>query len=497
LILSDPVLLDAVRARIASGDDSAARAWREESAKLAEAYSAMDDEYMRARAADVRDIAARVLRALSGESQARKIQPEPPAILLTGELLPSEAIACDPRSVLGVLASAGSATAHAAILMRTLGIPMVVGASRLSSAPLKPDSLVAMDGTSGEVWIDPTETELREIRARQQSLLERRAAWEAGKHEPALTRDGERVEVLANVGNVADAVQARENGAEGVGLLRTEFVYLGQKQMPTEDQQTASLLAVLAALGAGPVVIRTPDVGADKPLPWLPTSEEHNPFLGVRGLRLSFRYPEFFRSNLRAILRAGLERDVWIMFPMVTSPEEMLRAREFAEAAHDALAAEGVPHLWPVKLGMMVEVPAAALMADRFARIADFFSIGTNDLTQYILACERGNADLESLQDAAHPAVLRAIHHICVDALAADCHVSVCGDAASDPVAAALMVGAGVRSLSVRANQVGAIKAQVRRYSAAELTRLAEMAMHSDNGAAARKLAASFLEKEG
>jgi phosphoenolpyruvate-protein kinase (PTS system EI component) len=310
-----------------------------------------------------------------------------------------------------------------------------------------------------------------------------------------------RVEVLANVGNVADAVQARENGAEGVGLLRTEFVYLGQKQMPTEDQQTASLTAVLAALGTGPVVIRTPDVGADKPLAWLPAAEEHNPFLGVRGLRLSFRYPEFFRSNLRAILRAGLmngaARDVWIMFPMVTSPEEMLRAREFAEAAHDALAVEGVPHLWPVKLGMMVEVPAAALMAGRFARIADFFSIGTNDLTQYILACERGNADLESLQDAAHPAVLRAIHHICVEASAAACHVSVCGDAASDPVAAALMVGAGVRSLSVRANQVGAIKAQVRRFSATELQRLAEMAMQSDNGAAARKLAASFLEKEG
>jgi phosphocarrier protein FPr len=501
LILSDPVLLDAVRARIASGDDSAARAWREESAKLAEAYSAMDDEYMRARAADVRDIAARVLRSLSGDSQALKIQPEPPAILLTGELLPSEAIACDPRHVLGVLASAGSATAHAAILMRTLGIPMVVGASRFSSAPLKADSLVAMDGTSGEVWIDPSETELREIRARQQALLERRAAWEAGKHEAAITRDGVRVEVLANVGNVADAVQARENGAEGVGLLRTEFVYLGQKQMPTEDQQTAALSAVLAALGPGPVVIRTPDVGADKPLAWLPAAEEHNPFLGVRGLRLSFRYPEFFRSNLRAILRAGVvngaERDVWIMFPMVTSPEEMMRAREFAEEAHNALTAEGVPHLWPVKLGMMVEVPAAALMADRFARIADFFSIGTNDLTQYILACERGNADLESLQDAAHPAVLRAIHHICVEASAAACHVSVCGDAASDPVAAALMVGAGVRSLSVRANQVGAIKAQVRRHSAAELQRLAEMAMQSDNGAAARKLVTSFLEKEG
>ena len=509
MILSDPVLLDAVRARVSSGEASASRAWREESAKLAEAYSAMDDEYMRARAADVQDIAARLARAIAGDGGTLRIQPEPPAILLTGELLPSEAIACDPKHVLGVLASAGSATAHAAILMRTLGIPMVVGASVAESGALRPDSLVAMDGASGEVWVDPTEAELRTIRARQQALLERQAALDAGKHEPAFTRDGVRIEVLANVGNAADAVQARENGAEGVGLLRTEFVYLGQKQMPTEDEQTASLAAVLAELGTGPVVIRTPDVGADKPLAYLPTAEEHNPFLGVRGVRLSFRYPEFFRSNLKAILRAavgdgaggddagGAGRDVWIMFPMVTSPEEMQRAREFAEEAHAALEAAGVAHRWPVKLGMMVEVPAAALLAERFAEVADFFSIGTNDLTQYILASERGNADLSSLQDAAHPAVLRAIQHICRDADAAGCHVSVCGDAASDPVTAALMVGAGVRSLSVRANRVGAIKAQVRGFSAVELRALAEDAMKADNGAEVRKLAAAFVRHGG
>jgi phosphocarrier protein FPr len=509
MILSDPVLLDAVRARVSSGEVSASRAWREESAKLAEAYSAMDDEYMRARAADVRDIALRLARAIAGDGGTLRIQPEPPAILLTGELLPSEAMACDPKHVLGVLASAGSATAHAAILMRTLGIPMVVGASVAESGALRADSVVALDGGSGEVWVDPTEAELRTIRARQQALRARQALLDAGKHEPAITSDGVRIEVLANVGNAADAVQTRENGAEGVGLLRTEFVYLGQKQMPTEDEQTASLAAVLAELGAGPVVIRTPDVGADKPLAYLPTAEEHNPFLGVRGVRLSFRYPEFFRSNLKAILRAGLgddaageaaggaARDVWIMFPMVTSPEEMQRAREFAEEAHAALEAEGVAHRWPVKLGMMVEVPAAALLAERFAKLADFFSIGTNDLTQYILASERGNADLSSLQDAAHPAVLRAIQQICRDADAAGCHVSVCGDAASDSVTAALMVGAGVRSLSVRANQVGAIKAQVRGFSAVELRALAEDAMKADNGAEVRKLAAAFLRQGG
>jgi phosphocarrier protein FPr len=497
LILSDPVLLDAVHTLILSGSASASRAWREESEKLSSAYAAMDDEYMRARAADVRDISMRVLRAIAGETSSRKIQPDPPAVLLTGELLPSEAIACDPKHVLGVLASAGSATAHAAILIRTLGIPMVVGASSLASMPLGPDALVAIDGSTGEVWLNPSDSELAMLRSRQQALQQRRAAWEAGKREPAISRDGVKIEVLANVGNLSDASQASENGAEGVGLLRTEFVYLGMKDMPSEDQQTASLAAVLAPLGAGPVVIRTPDVGADKPLPYLPAAEEHNPFLGVRGLRLSFRHPEFFRSNLRAILRAGLTHDIWIMFPMVTSPEEIQRAREFAESAHASLAAEGIEHRWPVKLGMMVEVPSAALMADKFARIADFFSIGTNDLTQYVLATERGNADLESLQDAAHPAVLRTIQRICMAAEPEECHVSVCGDAASDPVAAALMIGAGVRSLSVRANQVAAIKAQVRRYSISALQDLTAKALDLRNGAEVRSLAAELLKNEG
>jgi phosphocarrier protein FPr len=496
LILSDPVLLDEVRSKVSAGKVSAAMAWREQSASLAAAYSEMEDEYMRARAADIRDISVRVQRAIAGESQVSRIHPDPPAILLTSELLPSEASACDPERVLGVIASAGSATSHAAILMRTLGIPMVVGAKGVSSLALGIDALVALDGSSGQVWVNPAEADLVSIRQRKQALIDKRELLERDKHEPAFTRDQVRIEILANVGNAADAVQANKNGAEGVGLLRTEFVYLANKQMPTEDQQTASLAAVLTGLGPGPVVIRTPDVGADKPLSYLPTAAEHNPFLGVRGLRLSFRHPEFFLSNLKAILRAGIAHDVWIMFPMVTSPEEMQKARSFAEEAHAILEHEHVAHRWPVKLGMMVEVPAAAMLAERFAKLADFFSIGTNDLTQYVLATERGNADLDSLQDTVHPAVLRTIQHICEEADAVGCHVSVCGDAASDPVAATLMIGVGVRSLSVRPNQVAAIKAQARKLSIVELSQLTKEAMNLDNSAEVRKLAAGFMRKE-
>lgn len=490
LVLGDPVLLDAVDARLRAGRCSAAAAWRLETEALAASYRAMEDEYLRARAADLNDIAARVLRVLAGKGGALRIQPDPPAILLAGELLPSEAMACDPAAVLGVVANAGSPTAHAAIIIRSLGIPMIVDPS-LDFAKLAPDALVAFDGGSGEIWVDPQPGQLAMIEARRSAFLAARAAFESAKMTPAATSDGQSVEILANVGNASESARACENGAEGVGLLRTEFLYLGLEDQPDEDAQTRSLAAVLAPLGGGAVVIRTPDVGADKPLAFMPTPVEHNPFLGVRGLRLSLRHPDFFASNLRAILRAGVDRDVWIMFPMVTLPEEMRQARACAESAHQDLEKAGVAHRWPVKLGMMVEVPAAAMMIERFVGLADFFSVGTNDLTQYILAAERGNGDLDVLQDAAHPAVLRAIHEICEKA--AGRHVSICGDAASDPLCAALMIGAGVRSLSVRPNQVAAIKAQVRMFSAEALRRLAKDAMARDGAAEVRLFAKKEL----
>lgn len=489
LILRDPVLLDAVRASIAQGRIAAARAWRQECDKLAGSYAAMEDEYMRARAADVRDLALRVLRVLAGSGQPLTIAPDPPAVLLTTELLPSEAMACDPAHVLGVVASAGSATAHAAILLRSRGIPMVVGATQIDASKLLPETVLALDGGTGEVWIDPSEEQQQMIRARQQAQVATRAAFQAARHQPAIMRDGQRIEVLANVSSANEARAATENGAEGIGLLRTEFVYLDQKQMPSEDEQTEALECVLRAAGPGPVVVRTPDVGADKPLSWLPAPAEHNPFLGVRGLRLSLLHPEFFRSNLRAILRAGRDCDLWIMVPMVSMPEEMRQARAYAVAAHEALTEQGIAHRWPVKLGMMVEVPSAALEASRFAAVADFFSIGTNDLTQYVMAAERGNAGVASLQDAAHPAVLRTIQAICRAAADSACHVSVCGDAASEIVTAALLVGLGVRSLSVRANQVAAIKAQLRQMSLAELEELAIRALGMDSGAEVRAAA--------
>ncbi|HVI49716.1 MAG TPA: phosphoenolpyruvate--protein phosphotransferase [Candidatus Sulfotelmatobacter sp.] len=489
LMLSDPALLEPVRARLQSGGESALSAWRAESLAVADAYAAMEDAYLKARAADLRDIAGRVMRALAGESQQAKIAPNPPAVLLTDELLPSEAMACQPGAVLGILARHGSPTAHAAILARTLGIPMVVGVP----ADVAKAAFVGLDGASGELWVDPSDEERSMIEGRRIALADERAAFDALKQQPAVTLDGQSIEVLANVGNAADAADAKENGAEGVGLLRTEFVYLPYKTMPSEDEQVRSLAAVLAPLGNGPVVVRTPDIGADKPAAFMPSGNEQNPFLGVRGVRLSLRNADFFSSNLRAILRAGQGRDLWIMLPMVTDPDELAEARHLLMQAHAALDQRGAAHAWPVRLGMMVEVPAAALMADGFARQADFFSIGTNDLTQYILAAERGNGDLARWQDAAHPAVLRVIRDICAQADARDCHVSVCGDAASDPIAAALLIGAGVRSLSVRPNQIAAIKARIRQWSQTGLADLARHAMAQEDAVSVRAFASKAL----
>lgn len=459
LILEDPAVLEPVRSRILSGEASAAEAWHQAAHAVADQYAALDDAYLQARAADLRDIAGRVLRALSGDSAPGIIAPEPPAILLVDELLPSEALACRPGAVLGILARRGSPTAHAAILIRGLGIPMIVGVppERVAGA-----AEIAMDGAEARLWIDPSQQDRTAIAARQAAQQEALAADRAAAALPARTRDGSVIEVLANVANAADAQAARADSADGVGLLRTEFAYQSFAAVPSEDQQAAALTAIVAPLGDGPLVIRTPDIGADKPAPYMPPRHEQNPFLGVRGLRLSLRDPDFFASNLCAILRAGLGRDLWIMLPMVTLPDEVTQARALLDAAHESLQARAIPHAWPVRLGMMVEVPAAALTIDSFLDKVDFLSVGTNDLTQYLLAAERGNADLTRFQDATHPAVLRVLEDLSRRADAAGCHLSVCGDAASDPAAALLLAQAGIRSFSVRPNRVAPLKARIR-----------------------------------
>jgi phosphocarrier protein FPr len=493
LILVDPVVLTKVESLLDSGEFSAARAWTTVTGELATQYKAMDDPYLRERASDIRDIANRVLRRVQGvESQTRISLPRP-GILFTEELLPSEASACDPGTVLGVIAAKGSTTSHSAIILRTLGIPMVVGATGISKADV--GRTVALDGATGEVWIDPDEQSIAKLKKRQQLQLEYKNRVAAARFQAAVTLDDTRVEVLANVGNAREAAIAAENGADGVGLLRTEFLFGSCKEAPSEEEQVRALREIYAAI-AGPVIVRTLDVGADKPLAFLPQSEERNPFLGVRGIRLSLRSPELFLPHLRAILRSGRGHEIRIMFPMISGAEEARQALRLVSHAHEQLREAGIAHAWPVQCGAMIEVPSAALCSEELAEELDFFSIGTNDLTQYTMAAERGNAELAHLQEALHPAVLRLIKVVVEAAGKRGRHVSVCGDAASDPLAAAIFVGLGICSLSVRPKQAAEIKEVFRKVHLAQLKTIAGEAVYCRDAAAVRSLIEHYLNAD-
>ena len=492
LILADAVLMTKLRSLLEQDRLSATRAWKTVTDQLAAQYEAMVDPYLRERAVDVRDIARRVLRQIKGGESQTRISFPSPGILFTDELLPSEATVCDPSMVLGVITAKGSATSHSAIILRTMGIPMVVGATCIGQADI--GRTVALDGSTGEVWIDPDEQTIAKLKSRQEVQLQRKNRAAAARSQAAVTLDGTRIEVLANVGNVREAAAAAENGADGVGLLRTEFLFASRTQAPSEDEQVRALREIYASI-AGLVIVRTLDVGADKPLAFLRQPEEHNPYLGVRGIRLSFQSPDLFLTHLRAILRSGAEHEIWVMFPMISLVDEAQQALRLLKQAHEQLREERVSHAWPVKRGVMIEVPSAALVSEQLAEDLDFFSIGTNDLTQYTMAAERGNAELAQLQDALHPAVLRLMKAVVEGAKKRNRHVSVCGDAASDPLAAAIFAGLGIRSLSVRPRRVAEIKGLFRELYLAELKAIASEAVICKDAAAVRSLIGHYIDR--
>ena len=484
LILTDPLLRERLTSRLARSRTSAARAWMEETEKLAAEYQSIADLYLRERSADIRDIARRVLQKLGAVEHAR-LSFDRPCILFTNELLPSEAAECDPAMVLGVITREGSPTSHGTIVLRSLGIPAVLGATGIDEHAA--EKTVAMDGATGEIWIEPDLQTLSRLKVKRAEFLERERQAKAERLQPSSTLDGKRVEILGNVGNAADARTAAENGAQGIGLLRTELLFMQHKSAPAEQEQISSLRKVFSQ-ATGPIVVRTLDIGADKPLPFLPQKEEHNPYLGLRGLRLCLQNPEFFLTHLRAILQSGVGHDISLMFPMVSTLGEVNEALELLDRAHNELARKGCLHLWPIKRGAMIEVPAAALMSRWLAERLEFFSIGTNDLTQYVMAAERGNTSVAALQDSLHPAVLQVIEAVIEGAKTHERHVSVCGDAASDPVSAMIFVGLGAHSLSVRPKQVPEIKSLFRNFRMADLGRLADRSLRCSDAEQVRAL---------
>ncbi len=489
LILQDPTLLEETRARIFDQNENALRAWHTVIQTTAQGYQALSDPYLQSRATDVEDVGRQVLFCLADKTITMPLTFEQPIILFADDLTPTETSQLDMNLVLGIITRGGGPTSHSAILARALGIPAVAGTGALlEHAPN--NTLVGIDGSSGKIWVNPTPEQLIELQTQREAWLTRRARLKEESQSPAVTQDGQRIEVFANLGGIADAQAAIEHGAEGCGLLRTEFLFLTRETAPSEEEQYLLLRPIYEAMGPNrPVTTRTLDVGGDKPLPYIQLPQEPNPFLGVRALRLSLTRPDLFLPQLRAILRAANGLPCRIMFPMVADIEEIRQARLWLEQAHNELTQQNIPHAWPVEMGIMVEIPSAALLSPLLAREVDFFSIGTNDLTQYTLAAERGSPSLAHLADGLHPAVLHLIKIVTEAAHSAGKWTGICGELGGDPEAVPVLVGLGVDELSLNPAGIPRVKSIIRNLTLDLAHSLAERALTCATSAEVRELA--------
>jgi multiphosphoryl transfer protein len=469
LMLEDDELIEPARRGIFEEGKNASRAWDDAIKENVMAFRQLDNEYLAARSEDVEAIGADVLRLLEGAS-AVSLHIDEPGVVVARELAPADTAGLDPEFVQGFVTATGGPTSHSAILARALGVPAVVGAGEAVMTIRHGERLI-LDGDHGIVLVDPDDDVQADYRSRiaERNLELDRAR--AAARDSAVTTDGTVIEVAANIGAPEDVARALESGADAIGLLRTEFLYLDRTAAPSEEEQFTTLRAIAEDMDGKPVIIRTLDAGADKPLPFLQQASEDNPFLGMRGIRLSLANRELVRAQLRAIARVATEFPVKVMFPMVTNIDEFLEARELLETETRAGAGGRVA------TGIMVEVPAAALSAAVFAPAVDFFSIGTNDLTQYTVAADRGNAGVAGLADGLHPAVLRLIAEVTEHAARHDKWVGVCGELAGDPTATPILVGLGVNELSMSAPSIPLVKAAIRDLNLSSARELARHAL--------------------
>ncbi len=449
---------------------SAGWAWQQVIETRVTSLQQVHNERLAARATDFHDVGQRVLRVLTGTEQSEGQLPAEPVILVADELTPSDTARLDPKRVLGFCTAGGGPTSHTAIIARSLDIPAVVGAGA-AILEVTDGITCILDGSTGQLYVEPSEADLESGREFQKDMERRRDAEYETRYQPALLTDGHRVEVVANIAKAAEAAEAVNAGAEGVGLLRTEFLFLERDTPPSEEEQFVAYLEMVRALNGLPLVIRTLDIGGDKVVPYLSLPKEDNPFLGVRGIRLCLRKPELFIPQLRAIYRVSTLGPVKIMFPMVATLEELRAAKQAAEQVRQELGAA------PVEIGIMVEVPSTVMMAAEFAQEVDFFSVGTNDLTQYVLATDRMHPALAKNVDSLHPAVLRMIDQTVRAAQAAGKWVGVCGGIAGDPRGALILAGLGVTELSMSVPSVAAVKARLRQESLVRVQALARKAL--------------------
>ncbi len=492
-MLDGSSLISETISRIEAGN-WAPGALRETINKYVKVFTDMEDPYLRERASDIRDIGRRLLMRLQLDSGDSRQIPE--QTILVGQEVSASQLAEIPRErLVGVVSARGSGSSHVAILARALGVPAVMGVGDVPISRLEGRRLI-VDGYSGRIYVDPSQAVRREYRRVLREEAELSAELRALKDLPAETPDGHRVRLLANTGLMSDINTALDAGCDGIGLHRTEFPFMIRDRFPGEEEQAAIYRQVLAPFGGRPVVLRTLDVGGDKPLPYFPVSEE-NPFLGWRGIRLTLDHPEIFLTQLRAMLRADIGlHNLQIMFPMVSRVEELDQAIALLRRAYTELKEEDYPVELP-PVGVMIEVPAAVLQADALARRVDFLSVGTNDLTQYLLSVDRNNPRVANLYDELHPAVLMALQQVVAAGRRQDKPVSVCGGMAGEPAGALLLLGLGVESLSMSASSLPRVKWALRSLPLSQMQSLLAQAMQMECGREVRELVNGALQAAG
>lgn len=452
-VMNDPELIGPIQQKIAEEAMNAEYALHEVASMFIALFEGMDNDYMRERAADIKDVSNRILAHLLGVHIPNPSNINEQVIIVANDLTPSETAQLDRDFVLGFITEIGGRTSHSAIMARSLEIPAVVGAASATAA-IQAGDLVIVDGLAGEVLINPDAATVALYQEKAQRYRTEQAEWSAFVHQETVSKDGVHVELAANIGSPNDLASVLRHGAEGIGLYRTEFLYMGRENLPSEDEQLIAYRTVLEGMKGKPVVIRTLDIGGDKHLPYLPLQEELNPFLGHRAIRLCLEQQELFRTQLRALLRASVYGPLKIMFPMIATIQEFRDARAILLEEKEQLIAAGVAVSDTLEVGMMVEIPSTAVMADVFAKEVDFFSIGTNDLIQYTMAADRMNEKVSYLYQPYNPAILRLVQMVIKAAHQEHKWVGMCGEMAGDELAVPLLLGLGLDEFSMSATSI-------------------------------------------
>lgn len=476
LVLKDPELIGPIKEKIRTDKVNAEHALKETTDMFIAMFESMENEYMRERAADIRDVTKRVLSRLLGVKAASPSTISEEVIIIADDLTPSDTAQLNRKFVKAFATDIGGRTSHSAIMARSLEIPAVVG-TKEATQHIQDGDFVIVDGMEGTLIVNPTEEVIAEYREAQQKFAEQKAEWAKLVDEKTVSLDGKHVELAANIGTPDDLDGVKANGGEGIGLYRTEFLYMGRDQLPTEEEQFKAYKKVLEGMDGKPVIVRTLDIGGDKELPYLELPEELNPFLGFRAIRLCLEEQEIFRTQLRALLRASIYGNLKIMFPMIATLQEFRQAKAILEEEKDSLMKAGEKVADHIELGIMVEIPSTAVMADQFAKEVDFFSIGTNDLIQYTMAADRMNERVSYLYQPYNPAILRLVKNVIDASHREGKWTGMCGEMAGDELAIPLLLGLGLDEFSMSATSILRARSQIRNLSKLEMEKLAEKAL--------------------